>query len=75
MANSDDDDFEDLSPDLFDTSDVVFSVKETKRRNEITLVARAESDFSLIKYYLALQMYLEMIAKELDIMEQQDGEH
>jgi hypothetical protein len=62
-------------PELYDTSDVTFEMKEGRKRNEITLVAKSDSDFNLVKFYLSLKEFVEKIENELNIMEAADGEH
>lgn len=70
-----DEDKEHFDATLYDSSDVTFEMKQPHRR-EIRLIAKASvADFNLVKYYLALKAFVEKIEKELDIMEQADGEH
>lgn len=61
---------EDFSPEMYNTSDVKFTMKDGRRRNEVVLVAKSETDFNLLKYYLALKSFTEKIERELDIMEE-----
>lgn len=63
---------EDFSPELYNTSDVVFTMKDGRRRNEVVLIATADSSFNLIKYYLSLKAFVEKIERELEIMEEAD---
>ena len=64
-----------FDPLHYDISDVDFEMKQPNRR-EIRLIAKAStSDFNLVKYYLALKSFVEKIEKDLDIMEEADGEH
>ena len=66
MSNYDDEAI--LESDLYDISDVVFEIKQ-KRRREIALIATSETDFNLMKYYLALKNYIEQIEHEIGVMD------
>lgn len=61
--------------EMFDTSDVVFEMPYRKKRNEVYLVAKSNSDFNLVKYYLALKDFVQKIEDDLNIMETAEGEH
>jgi hypothetical protein len=81
MYDPDDEDL-DLLPgtfdcELYDTSDVTFTIKQNKAQNEIALIAKcsATSKFNLVKYYLSLREYVDKIESELGIMSETDGEH
>jgi hypothetical protein len=66
---------DDFPAEMYDTSDVKFSIKDGRRRNEVTLVAKAETDFNLVKFYLALKEFVEKIERELNIMDEAEGDH
>ncbi len=61
----------DISPEMYDISEVEFDMPQNKKRSQITLIAsdRSGADFNLVKYYLALKEFVEKIERELDIME------
>jgi hypothetical protein len=61
--------------DMYDTSDVVFSIKENKRRTEVTLVATSKTNFNLLKYCLALRDFVDKVERELNIMSDHDRMH
>lgn len=65
---------EDLSPELYNIEDIVFTMKDSKRRTEVTLVAKGERDINLIRYYLALKDLVEKIERELGVMTEFDGD-
>ncbi len=69
------DDDEIFAAELFDTSDVTFTIKDGRSRNEVTLIARCDTTLNLVKYTLALREFLEKIELELGIMEAAEGEH
>ncbi len=58
----------DYSPEMYNTDDVTFSMKDGRRRNEVILIAKSDSDLNLVKYYLALKAFIEKIEVEMDIM-------
>jgi hypothetical protein len=61
--------------ELFDTSDVTVSSCDVGRRKIILTLRASTADFNLVKVYLSLKDYVEKIERELNIMEQTDGEH
>lgn len=61
--------------DLFDASDVEYDIKPSKKRNEIDIRLKSESDFNLLKIYLSLMSICQKIETELNIMEDAEGEH
>lgn len=58
----------DFSPEMYNTEDVVFSMRDGRKRNEVVLTAKSKSDFNLVRYYLALRFFVEKIERELDII-------
>lgn len=67
-------DDETFSPELYDTTDVVFEMPHSRKRNVVTLVAKSHTDFNLVKYCLALKEFVEKIERELNIMAEADGD-
>jgi len=61
--------------ELFDISDVDYEIKPSRKRNEVTIVMRAETNLNLIKIYLKLKEMIENIEKQLNILDEADGEH
>lgn len=78
MSHSDEEDdqeeVEAFEHEMYDASDVKFEVRN-RGRNQIVLIAKSETDFNLLKYYLALKDYVDKIETELNIMAQAEGEH
>lgn len=68
-----DPDDERFAPELYDTSDVKFHMPPSRSRKRVVLVADSETDFNLVKYYLALKEFTEKIERELNIMEKTEG--
>lgn len=54
---------------LFDTSDVEVYLKPSRARKEVVLVMKSETDFNLVKMYLALKDYVEQMEQSMNIME------
>ncbi len=74
MKRDDTDDI--FHPDLYDISDVEFEMYQPpKKRRHIYITLKSETDFNLVKLYLALKGYVEKIEEELNIMEAAEGEH
>lgn len=63
------------SPEMFDISDVTFEMPESRSRRVVNVRLRSESDFNLIKFYLALNFYVEKMENEIGIMAESEGEH
>lgn len=59
-----------IESDLFDISDVVFDIPPTRNKCKIYLVAKSDTPFTLMKYYLALKSYVEKIEAEMNIFEE-----
>ena len=72
--DEDDEEIEPFVADLFDPSDVVWDMPKTKSRRKVMLTATSETDFCLMKLYLALVALTEKIEEEMGIMES-SGEH
>ena len=47
--------------EMCDISDVRFYMPPNKRRTRVVLIAESDSDFNLMKFYLALKAYVERI--------------
>jgi hypothetical protein len=54
--------------ELCDISDVRFSMQPNKNRCRVVLVAESDTDFNLMKFYLALKAYVERIESEIGVM-------
>jgi hypothetical protein len=65
-----DEDFEDLSLEHFNISDIRWDVKNFRRGKEVHLIARSDSNINLMRYYLALKNYIEKMEHEIGIMEE-----
>jgi hypothetical protein len=59
--------------ELFDISDVTCDIPKSKSRREVILVLRSQSNFNLMKFYLALRQYLEQMEDDIGVLEA-DGE-
>jgi hypothetical protein len=63
-----DDEFEDLSPELFNISDIRWDVKNYRKGCEVHLIAKSDSNINLMRYYLALKFYIEKMEHEIGIV-------
>jgi hypothetical protein len=61
--------------ELFDASDVEFSIETSKSGREVRCVFKSESAFNLMKLYLALKEQVDKIEHEMGIFAPADGEH
>lgn len=61
--------------DMFDASDVEYEVLPSKKRTQVDIRLKSETDFNLIKIYLGLKSICDKIETELGIMEAAEGEH
>ncbi len=61
--------------DLFDCTDVTWEIEDSKRTDQIKIILKSEGKFNLMKTYLALKMICEKIERELNILEDAEGEH
>lgn len=75
MIHDDDEDDEIFDSALFDTSDVEVYLKPTKARKEVTLIMKSETDFNLVKMYLALKDYVEQMEQSMNIFESTGDTH
>lgn len=66
---AEDDDDEIFDAALFDISDVEVTLKSSRSRKQVTIVLDSESDFNLMKTYLALKDYIEQMERSLNILE------
>lgn len=74
LLDEDDDTLVEVSHELYDTSDVEFGIHQ-KSRKEIFLRVKSNSDFNLIRFYLALRDYVDKIEAELNVMPEHWEQH
>lgn len=60
---------------LFDCSDVEVEILPSKRRDQVDIRLTSDSDLNLLRIYGALQNIIMKLERELEIMEEAEGEH
>jgi hypothetical protein len=78
MSDKDLDDEDELSDlDVFDTESVQWKVLPSKRSSEVTIKFYDDDGgaFNLIKIWGSLHKLANELAREMDIMEESEGEH
>jgi hypothetical protein len=68
MFDEDLDDLEDLSPELFNTSDLDWDIRTFRKGKEIHLVCKSPEHINLMRYYLGLRLYIERMELEIGVM-------